>query len=51
MSFNVDKCIILHIGSRNGRVNYSLNWAELVKVNEEEDLGVKFTLNHKFSKH
>ena len=40
MNFNVDKCKVLHIGSNNDQVGYSMNGAELSKVDQERDLGV-----------
>ena len=40
MKFNVEKCKVLHIGSNNDHVNYSMNGAELSKVDQEKDLGV-----------
>ncbi len=40
MNFNVDKCKVLHIGSNNDRVKYSMNGVQLSKVDQEKDLGV-----------
>ncbi len=39
MNFNVGKCKVLHIGSNNDRVNYSMNGVQLSKVHQEKDLG------------
>ena len=44
MKFNLDKCKVLHIGSSNDRARYSMNGSELIKVDEERDLGV--TISH-----
>ncbi len=43
MNFNVDKCKVLHIGSDNNRVNFSMNGVQLSKVDQEKDLGVKIS--------
>ena len=51
MSYNVNKCKILHIGSSNDRSNYSMNGTELLKVNEEKDLGVNISNDLKPGKH
>ena len=40
MTYNIDKCKVLHIGSNNNRTNYSMNNTEISKVNKEKDLGV-----------
>ena len=40
MSFNVDKCKVLHIGNRNVHANYTMNGIQLAKVEQEKDLGV-----------
>ena len=51
MSYNVNKCNVLHIGSSNDRSNYSMNGTELLKVNEEKDLGVTTSNDLKPGKH
>ena len=40
MSFNVSKCKVLHMGSRNPRNEYTLNGVKLESAEEEKDLGV-----------
>jgi ribonuclease P/MRP protein subunit RPP40 len=40
MVFNVKKCKIMHLGKRNRVCNYEMVGEELVKVDEERDLGV-----------
>ena len=43
MSFNVDKCKVMHIGRRNTRSRYFMNGLELSAISEEKDLGVFIT--------
>ena len=40
MDFNVGKCKVMHIGSKNPKFRYKLNDKELQTVTEEKDLGV-----------
>lgn len=40
MLFNSDKCKVVHFGSNNGKVEYTLNQVVLESVTEEKDLGV-----------
>ena len=40
MSFNADKCKVLHIGYRNEKAKYFLNGTQLKSVDSEIDLGV-----------
>ncbi len=40
MNFNIEKCKILHVGSNNDRINYSMNGVQLSEVDQEKDLGV-----------
>ncbi len=40
MNFNVDKFKVLHIGSNNDRVNYSMNSVQLSEADQEKDLGL-----------
>ena len=47
MSFNVDKCKVLHIGYRNEKANYTLNGTQLKSVDREVDLGVTISSNLK----
>ena len=50
MFFNVDKCKVLHIGNRNVQANYTMNGKQLVKVEQEKDLGVVISSDLKPSK-
>ena len=49
MSFNVDKCKVLHYGKGNIECKYSMCGHELVKVESEKDLGIIFSKNLKVS--
>ena len=40
MLFNVDKCKVIHVGRTNPRRNYTMEGKQLIKVEEEKDLGV-----------
>jgi len=40
MKFNLDKCLVMHIGSKNMEAQYSMGGKTLSKVIEEKDLGV-----------
>ena len=40
MSFNVQKCKIMHVGSKNKECKYTMDGEELAAVTEERDLGV-----------
>ena len=40
MSFNVDKCKVLHIGRKNPCSSYTLNGKILKEVDKEKDLGI-----------
>ena len=51
MPFNVDKCVVMHIGKKNLREKYFLNGVELKCVKEEKDLGVFFSEDSKPSLH
>ena len=51
LRFNVDKCKVLHVGSRNTSFDYKLNNETLVKITEERDLGVVFNNSFGFSNH
>lgn len=50
MPFNVDKCKVMHIGSRNNKVKYELLGKELSTCSEEKDLGVIITDDLKSSR-
>ena len=47
MSFNADKCKVMHIGYRNEKANYVLNGTQLKTVDSEVDLGVTISNNLK----
>ena len=51
MTYNIDKCKVLHIGSNNNHTSYSMNNTEITKVNEEKDLGVIICNDLKPGKH
>ena len=40
MSFNEDKCKILHIGYHNTKASYTMNGTQLKSLEREKDLGV-----------
>jgi len=40
MSFNVEKCKVLHIGKKNRKARYEINGIRIGVVTEEKDLGV-----------
>ena len=40
MAFNVQKCKVMHVGSKNKQYEYSMNNTVLVKTVKERDLGV-----------
>src|SRR6266496_6277287 len=52
MSFNVDKCRVMHKGNRNTRHIYHLEGRELGAVHEEKDidLGVTISSDLKYSR-
>ncbi|MPC57155.1 hypothetical protein E2C01_051129 [Portunus trituberculatus] len=43
LSFNVDKCDVLHTENNNDRVNHSVNSSDLLNVNEKKDFRVPST--------
>ena len=47
MSFNTDKCKVLHIGYRNEEANYLMDGCQLKTTDRETDLGVTITSNLK----
>ncbi len=49
MPFNVNKCHILHVGTRNQKLDYEMNGIKLGSVQCVKDLGVSITSNLKFS--
>src|ERR1043165_9669850 len=40
MSFNIEKCKVMHMGTKNSEVKYEIGGRELVEVTEEKELGV-----------
>ena len=40
MSFDLDKCKIMHVGNNNLNYKYTMGGRELVEVEEEKDIGV-----------
>ena len=40
MSFNVDKCKVMHFGKNNAKAEYQMNERKLAEITEEKDLGV-----------
>ena len=50
MTFNADKCKVLHLGHRNTEAEYEIQGARLEAVQEERDLGVVVSNNLKSSK-
>ena len=50
MSFNVDKCKVLHVGRDNNEHQYVMNNVALKSVTEEKDLGVIISKDMKPSK-
>ena len=51
MSFNVNKCKIMHLGHDNPKHEYSLNGTKLAETCEEKDLGVLVDNQLNFTKH
>ena len=51
MSFNVDKCKVMHIGSKNDKAKYTMNGKELKTTQTECDLGFSMNDDLKPSKH
>ena len=47
LSFNLDKCKVMHIGSKNKEQRYVMNGKDLKAVLEEKDLGVIVTTDFK----
>ena len=50
LSFNAEKCKVMHIGRRNDRERYYMEGIEIKDVAEEKDLGVLVDETLKFSK-
>ena len=47
MTFNTEKCKVLHIGYRNEKNNYVMDGSQLRSTDKENDLGVTITSNLK----
>jgi hypothetical protein len=47
MKFNVTKCKVMHIGQRNPEYEYRMNGVQLLKTEEEKDIGVLVNKNMK----
>ena len=47
MKFNIGKCKIMHMGSKNCKFRYNLNGIDLQEVSEEKDLGIMMNNNLK----
>nr|XP_047132473.1 uncharacterized protein LOC124811200 [Hydra vulgaris] len=50
LGFNSSKCVIMHYGTNNPRLKYTLNGVELKDSKCERDLGVYFSTNLKWKK-
>ena len=50
MNFNAEKCKVLHLGSKNKKIQYKIGGKAIGAVNEEKDLGVIVTDNFKVGK-
>ena len=51
LPFNIEKCKLLHYGSKNQGYNYTMEGKVVLKETEEKDLGVLFDTKLKFTKH
>ncbi len=49
MLFNVDKCQVLQVGTRNKKFDYEMRAVKLKSVQCTKDLGIKIASNFKFS--
>ncbi len=49
MPFSVNKCHILHVGTRNQKFDYEMNGVKFDSVQRDKDLGVSIASNLKFS--
>ena len=50
LGFNLDKCKVMHIGSKNGKAEYEMGGKVLDEVEEEKDLGVIISKDFKVAK-
>lgn len=51
LPLNLSKCVVLHIGKTNPRLQYYINGVNIPLVNEHVDLGVTVTHNLSWSEH
>ena len=50
MSFNVDKCSVMHIGHNNIKSNYNMSNQQLPTTDQQQDLGIVITKDLKWQK-
>ena len=50
MNFNVDKCIVMHIGHNNIQHNYTMANQQLIAKEKHRDLGITITKDLKWQK-
>ena len=50
MSFNVDKCSVMHIGYNNMQSNYNMSNQQLPTTDQQRDLGIIITKDLKWQK-
>ena len=50
MSFNVDKCFVMHKGHNNMQSNYNMSNQQLPTTDHQRDLGIIITENLKWQK-
>ena len=50
MSFNVDKCSVMHIGHNNMQSNYNMSYQQLPTTDQQRDLGIIITKDLKWQK-
>ena len=51
MSFNLDKCVVMHLGKKNPRYSYNLNGTLMKTTDCEKDIGVYMNSSLKPSSH
>ena len=51
LKINIEKCILVHMGSSNYKFHYSLNGAQLKSTSHVRDLGVEIDSSLKFDHH
>ena len=50
MSFNLDKCSVMHIGHNNMKSNYNMSNQQLLTTDQQLDLGIIITNDLKWQK-